>query len=480
MKKTFTTIMPDKAGAFLAASRIFAALSLNITRVSYNKAVDAHMLFIEAEGGSDALEEAARRLAAIGYLRSAENVGSVIMLEFRLPDRPGAVEPVLELIGSYRFNISYISSQENGTGFQQFRMGLFVEDGEDVSSFLRRAAQLSDVRVVDYDPTGIALDNTVFYMSFANEIAEKTGLTDEEKRALIVDSNLIMDTLTRRNSPPYKTFDYIGQFAEKLRAYRGAAYRPRVTRWPLSNGTDAVLVEPPCGSNLCVLQAGGRLLCVDSGLPCYREETLACLRSLFPDFDARGKDLLLTHADVDHTGLAGDFDRVFLSRKCYENFVWENEGKPNLRERNPLHAPYVRISKLLSRYRTISTANLHVIGGGEGELSGPTEKIGELRFGELRFEVYEAAGGHVPGEVIYLERTLRLAFTGDIFVNLKGFTPPQAAFNRLAPYLMTSVDTEPRLAAEERRAIFAMLGPGRWLLFGGHGAAVPWESGEKT
>jgi prephenate dehydratase len=176
LKRTFTTLMPDKVGAFLAASRIFAALSLNITRVSYNKAVDAHMLFIEAEGGADALEEAARQLAAIGYLRSAENVGSVIMLEFRLRDRPGAVEPVLELIGSYRFNISYISSQENGTGLPAFPHGAVRgERTRTFRSFLRAAAPLSDVRVVDYDPSGIALDNTVFYMSFANRIAERTA-----------------------------------------------------------------------------------------------------------------------------------------------------------------------------------------------------------------------------------------------------------------------------------------------------------------
>ena len=48
----------------------------------------------------------------------------------------------------------------------------------------------------------------------------------------------------------------------------------------------------------------------------------------------------------------------------------------------------------------------------------------------------------------------------------------QAAFNRLAPYLMTSVDSDPALAARERDAVFALLGPGEWTLFGGHGAAM--------
>ena len=42
MKKTFITQVPDKSGAFLKASRIIAEAGGNITRVSYNKAIDLH------------------------------------------------------------------------------------------------------------------------------------------------------------------------------------------------------------------------------------------------------------------------------------------------------------------------------------------------------------------------------------------------------------------------------------------------------
>ena len=49
-------------------------------------------------------------------------MGRVILIEFRLRDRPGVVQPVLHLISSFRFNISYISSQADGTDYQNFRM----------------------------------------------------------------------------------------------------------------------------------------------------------------------------------------------------------------------------------------------------------------------------------------------------------------------------------------------------------------------
>ena len=52
MRKTYVTTMPDHIGAFLKASQAFAELGVNITRVNYNKAIDTHTLFIDAEGAS--------------------------------------------------------------------------------------------------------------------------------------------------------------------------------------------------------------------------------------------------------------------------------------------------------------------------------------------------------------------------------------------------------------------------------------------
>ena len=58
MKKTYVTSMPNHIGAFLKASKCFSALGINITRVSYNKAVDSHTLFIDAEGTEEQLKKA--------------------------------------------------------------------------------------------------------------------------------------------------------------------------------------------------------------------------------------------------------------------------------------------------------------------------------------------------------------------------------------------------------------------------------------
>ena len=472
MKKTYVTHMDDHVGAFLLACRKISALGVNITRVSYNKSIDIHMLFIEVEGEPGQIEETTRQLESIGYLQDSYSDKRIALMEFQLIDRPGAVQPVLELIHEYNFNISYINSQANDSGTQAFKMGLLVEDGEQLDGFVRKAAALCPVRVLSYDRTERNLDNTVFYLSFANDIAARLKLPEKCKNDLIINANEVMQMLDEKNSSPYKTFEYIGRFAECMAKYKGEHFQTRMSMHKTAQGALVYLFEPPCGSNLCVIRCGERYLFVDSGFPCYHDEQMALLRDVLPGFDARPRDALLTHADVDHCGMMSEFGTVYLSRKCYENFRREHLGKDNFREENPIHRPYVRISKILTGYEPPSLSNLRVIGGKQEKQEQPIEYIGCVDCEELHFEAYEGMGGHVAGETVFIERAHRLVFTGDIFVNLKDFTPEQASFNRLAPYLMTSVDSDPSMAAKERKAVMELLGKGEWLLIGGHGAAL--------
>ena len=68
--------------------------------------------------------------------------------------------------------------------------------------------------------------------------------------------------------------------------------------------------------------------------------------------------------------------------------------------------------------------------------------------------------------------------TGDVFVNLKDMTQEQVEFNRLAPFLMTNVDTDPMTASDERKELLSML-RGEWSICGGHGGMFHWNGREK-
>ena len=470
MKKTYATSLPDHIGAFLKASRCFAALGINITRVSYDKAVDAHMLFLDVEGTPDQLRMADAALERIGYLQDIADESSIVLLEFDLRDRPGAANAVLKLIHEYGFNISYINAQGGETAFRQFRVGIYVEDQDRVTEFLEQAQQRGNVRGIEYNPSARAYDNSIFYSTFVRGVSRLLDLDSEQKQKLLVYSNLAMQTLDQQGLSPYRTFDSISKFAELLSKHRGEGFQPRITTHTITDKTDILLIEPPCGSNTALIRSGGKILCIDSGYARYRQETLAIIRSLIPDFDTTPKRLLLTHADPDHTGLMEDFDEILVSARSAEDLSAQAQGEDCLREENPLHRPYLYICKLLTGYVPVRPERLVIPWPRHPELREPLTQIGFFDVEDLHFEVYEGKGGHLPGEIVLIDYDHNIAFTGDVYINLKGLIPAQAEHNQYAPILMTSVDTDPRLCADQRKAILRRLGVGSWRIFGAHGA----------
>ncbi len=469
MKKTYVTSMPNHIGAFLKASKCFSALGINITRVSYNKAVDSHTLFIDAEGTKEQLKKADTELEKIGYLQNHSSKTSIVLIEFCLEDVPGSVTNILTLINDFNFNISYISSQENGTDYQYFKMGLYVDDFDKIADFLKEAEKLCKVRVIDYNLSEKVYDNSIFYNTYVTGLATTMGLSEENKNELLVHVNLAMQTLDEQGLSPYRTFDSISKFAELLGISKGNSFEPRVSTHRISSNTEITLIEPPCGSNTLIIQSNQKILFVDCGYACYRDEMLEIFERIIPDFKHRKKSILVTHADVDHCGLLPLFDEIIVSSKtasCLKNEFLGNNG---YREKNPLHKPYINICKTLTSYEAVNPDKLVVPWKDISPLTEPLTQIGFLDFEELHFEVYEGKGGHLPGEIVLIDYDKHIALTGDIYINLHGLTPQQAAYNQYAPILMTSVDTDPKLCAEERKAVLQRLGVGQWQIFGSHG-----------
>ena len=422
MKKTYVTSMPNHIGAFLKASKCFSELGVNITRVSYNKAVDSHTLFIDAEGTLEQLEKADIELEKIGYLQSNVQKSSIVLLEFYLEDVPGSVTDVLELINEFNFNISYISSQENGTDYQLFKMGLYVEDSEKISHFLKEAEKLCKVRVIDYNSSKKIYDNSIFYGTYVMGLSQMVGLSEEVSRELLVHVNLAMQTLDEQGLSPYRTFDSISKFAELLGRAKGKEFSPRISKHKITENTEITLIEPPCGSNVMIIKSGDEYLFVDSGYACYSAEMLEIFKKIIPDFDTITKRILITHADVDHCGLLPMFDQVIASHKTAMCLANEYRGKNGYRDENPLHKPYVNICKILTSYRPTNPDKITVPWNDIENLCEPLTQIGFYDFGELHFEVYEGRGGHLPGEIVLIDYTHHIAITGDIYINISMIT----------------------------------------------------------
>ena len=409
MKKTYVTNMPNHIGAFLKASKCFSELN--------NKAVDSHTLFIDVDGEKENIDLATEKLKEIGYLSNGEENSKIVLLEFRLKDCPGSVTGVLELISKFNFNISYMSSQENGSGYQFFKMGLYVNDAYGLTMFLSQVETLCDVRIINYNDTEKVFDNSLFYNSYVNGLVKLAGLSKEKKEDLLVSVNLAMQTLDERGLSPYKTFDSISKFAELLVESKGTNFKPRITRHNITQKTCITLIEPDCGSNTAIIESDGERLFIDCGYACYKAEMRKIIKELAPDFNPKKERVLITHADVDHCGLLNEFAVVLASEKSTMSLFAEADGKDGFREKNGLHKPYINICKLLTEYEPVKKEKLYSPWKSSAGDS-PLEKIGSLKLGEFDFCVYEGKGGHLAGEILLLDFNLKVAFTGDVFINL--------------------------------------------------------------
>ncbi len=455
MKRTFITQMPDEAGAFLKASRIAREQNCNIIRVSYNKLVDLHTLFIDAEGTAESLEGMERALAEIGYRFDGAVSAQVLLLEFMIENKAGSAEEILEIISDLEINISYINSQANGE-LKYFKAGLLIEDPTTIKTLLDKTSKICKVKILDYDTTETLLDSTIFYVSFAGDMRNILKLTQEETNIVMSNSNEIMQHLDARGELPHKTFDYIKRYAQFIAYYKGENFFFTHKEKYITENIKLHIFMPPCGSNIYVLQSENKLVFVDCNFACYKEEILRELRAFFPNFDSVKKDLWLTHADIDHSGNLEWFDNVYVSRTTRENFELEHAGKENYREQHYIHAPYAKLSRVITQYKTPSFENIRTIDTKAEYFYDCMTSIGEIKFEDLTFDVILGSGGHVKGETIFVCKEVGLIFSGDNYVNIRGFSKEQSTFNKLAPFLMSSVNMESKTATVIRNKISHM------------------------
>ncbi len=474
--KTYVTSMPDKTGAFLLASRIIAKHHGNITRVSYNKAVDLHTLFIDVAADRVNLEAITEELERVGYLKRSNPEIRVIVVEIKVPDQPGAILPVLKVLDQYDINISYLNSCSNSTPYQHFKMGLLIENPAIIKMVLDDISELYPINIIDYDDSEKVLDNTIFYIRLANEMQKCLGLSNEATAEFISESNRIMQALQEKGESPAKVFDYIRRFAYFISQHRGDRFQVEIERVAISATIVLYSIQPPCGSNTVILDTKDELVLIDTGYAIYADEMFAIFRQLFPDWETRRKKVYITHADVDHCGLLSKLPdvKIGLNQKSAASLHRQTVGLPDYRETHDLGLGYSKLSRIISGYVPPNNGQFELLDEGTPAEHDGIIRIGAFPVAELLFEVWEGSGGHLAGEMIFVCAESGIIFTGDNLVNISGFSPERSEFNSLAPYLMRSVNMNSRKATAMRDAIVQLIeaiqtANRQCLICGGHG-----------
>ena len=471
--QTFVTHMPDKPGAFMLAVKSISKHGGNIIRVSYNKAVDFHTLFVEVRAEDDILKKISDDLSALGYLNNELAVSKVVVVNIRMDDRPGSLYPVLKILDRYDINISYINSNEHNGICQNFKMGLLIEDTKIIKNVLDDISELFPIDIMDYSEEEPNLDNTIFYIRIGNEIQRMFGLSGERTMEFIQESNRVMQMLHDRGEYPEKVFEHVLHLAKFMAEHRGDRFDPGISMIDITENTKLHIIEPPCGSNTYILENNNELMFIDTGFAIYADEMMRILRSLFPDLDNRKKTILITHADVDHCGLLSVISdaEILVNEKSAEGLLKQYNRIADHREENSFCLGYSRLSMIFSGYVPPDPSRFRIIGKDVPNDHEDLIKIDMIRFGDIELDVYEGSGGHLHGEMAFVSREPRIIFTGDIYVNAGGLTKGRDEFNSLAPYLMTSVNVNSARAKNMRNAVTELISGsgGECLVCSGHG-----------
>jgi len=218
--KTFILRLEDRSGHLLEVSKIISSHNANITRLSYNKVVDQHTVFIEVYADENDIVDLSMELEDRNYLLKDSSEEVDVLMTLQIIDIPGTVTNILQVFEKYDVNISYVNTQENNTSYQYCKIGLYAANSELIQKVLDEISTFCEITAINYDTQDKIIDNTVFYHNFAQEMKKKLSLTQKETNSFLNNSNKILQILEDKNENYFKTFNYIRKFASYTVDYK--------------------------------------------------------------------------------------------------------------------------------------------------------------------------------------------------------------------------------------------------------------------
>ncbi|WP_241648133.1 MBL fold metallo-hydrolase [Methanoculleus taiwanensis] len=449
--------MPDKTGALHKAAEIVKQYGGNINRVHYDRRIDAATVFFEVTTTEDIYRLMRDDLHAIGYLQESLQTPGVLTFYVYLPHRSGALYDFLEYITESRANIAYIDFDDRGKHPDRLKVSLNVEETGVVDHLLNQLKSRYRLEIIEYDTTGKHLDDTVFYVKFAQELRELIGEAEDEfLLQLLHDINHIAQELQNRGTDPREVFRTILLTGRTLQSTCGEGFYADLQRIPVTGDIDLFCFQLPCGGNVYLLRTPGEAVMIDTGYGIYHREIAAMFRHYgLCDNEAPGR-VLITHADADHCGGGGYLQVPSLLHPGSVGVIREaNRAYGSRSESSILEEVYTTVINLFSEFRPPENLALFPTESQEKRSIFPI--IDRIAIGDLELEVLESLGGHLHGLFYLYCPDHGLLFTSDTLINFASLDERRSSYNALADFLVTSVNVDSDRARMERKALLELI-----------------------
>jgi glyoxylase-like metal-dependent hydrolase (beta-lactamase superfamily II)/ACT domain-containing protein len=481
--------MPDAPGSLHRAAEIIQKYEGNINRIQYDRRIDPATVFYEVTASDESFEKITRDLAKIGYLQTSLKPLNFLKFCLYLPHKPGALHDFLNFTTSAGANIAFIDFDDKGRHPDRLTVSLNLEQSSVVDQLLDLLKSRYRLEIIEYDTTGKHLDDTVFYVRYAQEIRKLIGDSEEDfLLSFLADANHIVQELMDRGNDPQKVFESILLTGQTLMTTTSERFSAEVQRFPLNETSNLFCFQLPCGGNIFLINTRDENVMIDTGYGIYHDDVMNMLsRYGFLD-DLKISRIFITHADADHCGAAGFFTApVFMHKDTLEIIKKNNRAYGSRSEHSVLEELYTNIIKIFSRF--YSPKNVQTFATPPLAMRGIFPVLGIVKIDDLEMEILEGLGGHTCGQIYLYSQKAGILFAGDSVINFSSLTKDRADYSSLAAFLVTSVNVDSELAKKERKALLDLafetdarlvVAGRRCLICGGHGAVSVLEGTRLT
>jgi glyoxylase-like metal-dependent hydrolase (beta-lactamase superfamily II)/uncharacterized protein with ACT and thioredoxin-like domain len=488
----FIAGMPDVPGALERAAAIISGESGNINRLHFDRKIDPTTVFFEVTATDEAYERIMKALDAIGYLRTS--LPPVLSLKFvlTLPNRPGALLELLGGITVRQANVARIEYDDRAKQPERLLLTLTLEDSDLIDTLMQDLQTRYPIEIIESDRTGRNLDDTVFYLTFAQEIRNLIGDTEDEVLMQILgEVNHIVQDLTAKGRDAREVFNNVLKVGKSLRSTSKENFYADVQVIPVDGEGTVYCFQPPCGGNVFLIDTPSECVMVDTGYGIYHEAMRDLMESFCPGYRSRLSRIVLTHADADHCGAAGYYGQPCLTHPGTIRIIEEdNRAFGSVSEDQVAEWIYTKIINLFSGFMPPRCGQVVSLEDTSTGSMGTFRVIGSIRVGKYDFSILESHGGHIHGMIYLVSPETGIIFASDTILNLAFISPERTDYNLLAVFLVSGVNVDPDMCRRERQQLMSLaqeiennLPSGKkCMICGGHGPVsvisgrdlVPW------
>jgi len=448
--------MPDEPGSLERAAGIIKKYEGNINRIQYDRRIDPCTVFYEVTSSDEAYAKITNDLADIGYLQTSLKPVSFLKFSVHLPHTTGSLYQFLKYTTDSRANIGFIDFDDTGRHPDRLTVSLNLEDPSAVEKLLDQLKSRYQLEILEYDTTGKHLDDTIFYVRFAQEIRELIGESENTfLLSFLADTNHIAQELMNRGNNPRQVFDSVLLTGRTMRATTGKNFYADIQKIPVTPQVDLFCFQVPCGGSIYTLTSPDEAMMIDTGYGIYHDDVMTMFSHYGLGDERRFGQVIISHADADHCGAGGFFPAGALMHKGTRDIIKTNNRAYGSRsEHSVLEAFYTKMINLFSQFNASKEITcLPQVGTAKRSIF---PVLGKVKIGDLELEVLEGLGGHTYGQIYLYSASEGLLFTADAVINFSSLTPERASYSSLADFLVTSVNVDSDLARKERKALLEL------------------------